>query len=497
MSLALLLVRLHWLNAGYMEKAVIVGAGISGLTAAFRLKRLGIRSVVLEASGRPGGVIATWRRNGFLFETGPQFPRFPAPLWQLVRALNLEDEFVAGDSKAKRYILRHGHLHPAPFSPMELIKTRLVGFKSKLRILADPLGHSHPPDHEESLAEFVERKFDAEILDNLVDPFISTIFLGDARRMGMESAFPALVKWERHKGSLLRGALAARRAKEEHSRSDTSSPRTEGKRPEQHGTNGNGNKLHVTQALPTLGSFKSGMAALPERLAKELSSEMRYSSAVLSIAPLKYGERAESAGWQLRLSGGETILAEHVVLAVPAYVAARLLESSAPQLASLLKGIEYAPICTVSSAYDRAGVANPLDGFGFMVPRREGLHTICTFWNSSLFHERAPDGKVLITSFAGRAGEEGVADTSDEEYARGVEAENARILGISGEPLDRVIWRDPRALPQFNVGHARRVQEISALLRSIPGLHLAGNYLSGRSIGECVAVATRAAENFA
>lgn len=480
-----------------MERVVIAGAGISGLTAAYRLKRLGIRSVILEASGRPGGVIATWRRNGFLFEIGPQFPRFPAPLWQLVRELNLEDEFVEGDSKAKRYIFRHGGLHPAPFSPMELIKTRLVGLKSKLRILADPLGYSRPPEHEESLAEFVERKFDDEILDNVVDPFISTIFLGDARRMGMESAFPALVKWERRKGSLLRGALAARKAKQKHLRSDTSSPQTEGKRAEQHGANGNGNKLHVTQALPTLGSFKSGMGALPERLARELSSEMRYSSAVLSMAPLKYDEGAESAGWQLRLSGGETILAEHVVLAVPAYAAARLLETSAPQLAALLKEIEYAPICTVSAAYDRARVANPLDGFGFMVPRREGLRTICTFWNSSLFSERAPNGKVLITSFARGAGKGNAGNTSAEECARAVEAENARILGISGEALDRVIWKDPRALPQFNVGHARRVQDISTLLRVIPGLHLAGNYLSGRSVGECVAVATRVAENLA
>lgn len=478
-----------------MEKVVIVGAGISGLTAAYRLKRLGIRSVVLEASARPGGVISTTRRNGFLFETGPQFPRFPAPLWQLVRELHLEDEFVAGNSNSKRYIFRHGSLHPAPFSPMELIKTRLVGFRSKLRILADPLGYSRPPEHEESLAEFVERKFDDEILDNLVDPFISTIFLGDTRRMGMESAFPNLVEWERRKGSLLRGAIAARRAKREYSTPDTYSPRIEENRSARYGANGNANKLHVTQALPALGSFKSGMAALPDRLADELKREMRYNVEVSSIAPWNGDERAVTTGWELRRSSGETTIAEHLVLAVPAHVAARLLETCAPQLASLLKVIEFAPICTVSSAYDRSQVANALEGFGFMVPRREGLRTICTFWNSSLFHGRAPDGKVLITSFAGTTAAGNVAETTDEEYVRAVEAENARILGISGEPLDRVIWRDSRALPQFNVGHARRIKEISSTLRSIPGLHLVGNYLSGRSIGECVEVASRLAEN--
>lgn len=478
-----------------MENVVIVGGGISGLTAAFRLKRLGIRSVILEASARPGGVIATTRRNGFLFETGPQFPRFPAPLWQLVRELNLEDEFVAGNSKARRYIFRHGRLHPAPFSPIELFTTHLVGFTSKLRVLADPLGYSRPPDHEESLAEFVERKFDDEILENLVDPFISTIFLGDPRRMGMESAFPALVEWERRKGSLLRGALAARRAKQQHANSDKTSPETEGNRSALNGANGNSNKLHVTQALPTLGSFKSGMAVLPERLAKELECEIRYGAEVLSLAPLHYDECAETTSWQLRLHNGETLIAEHVVLAVPAYIAAHLLGRSAPQLASLLNAIEYAPICTVSSAYDRSQIANALDGFGFMVPRREGLHTICTFWNSSLFDGRAPDGKVLITSFAGANAGGDVADINNEAYVRAVEAENDRILGISSEPVDRVIWRDTRALPQFNVGHARRVKEISALLRSTPGLHLAGNYLNGRSIGECVDVAFRLAEN--
>jgi oxygen-dependent protoporphyrinogen oxidase len=478
-----------------MEKVVIIGAGISGLAVAHRLKRLGISSLVLEANSRPGGVIATTRRKGFLFETGPQFPRFPVPLWRLVRELNLDGEFVAGNSAANRYIFRHGQLHPAPFSPMGVIKTRLVGLSSKLRILADPFGYSHPPNHEESLAEFIERKFDREILDNLVDPFISTVFLGDASKMGMESAFPALVEWERCKGSLLRGALSARKARRNPSAPIAAAPRSTVHAATRFATNGNENKLHVTEALPALGSFKSGMATLPERLADELGTAVRYNIAVSSIAPTHHGDASATSNWQIYVSDGESISTEHVVLAVPAHVASILLTPGAPQIASLLGGIEYAPICVVSSAYERSAVANTLDGFGFLVPRREGLQTICTFWNSSLFSGRAPEGNVVITTFAGREGFSGVGDLAGDACVRAVDRENSRVLGIRGAPLDREVWKDPQALPQYNVGHALRVREISATLRSLPNLHLAGNYLSGRSIGECVDVANRVAEN--
>jgi oxygen-dependent protoporphyrinogen oxidase len=491
----LLLIRLRKPPSGYMEKVVIIGAGISGLAVAHRLKRLGIPSLVLEANSRPGGVIATTRRNGFLFETGPQFPRFPASLWQLARELNLGSEFVAGNSAANRYIFRHGQLHPAPFSPMGLIKTRLVGISSKLRILADPFGYSHPPDHEESLAEFIERKFDREILDNLVDPFISTVFLGDASKMGMESAFPALVQWERDKGSLLRGALSARKARRNPSTPIVAAPRSTVRTTTGTDTNGNGNKLHVTEALPALGSFKSGMATLPKRLADELGTAVRYNVAVASIAPTHHGAASATSNWKIYVSDGASISTEHVVLAIPAHVASILLTPSAPQIASLLGGIEYAPICVVSSAYNRSAIANTLDGFGFLVPRREGLQTICTFWNSSLFSGRAPEGNVVITTFAGREHYNSVVDPAGDSCVRAVDTENSRILGIRGAPLDREVWKDPRALPQYNVGHALRVREISAALHSLPNLHLAGNYLSGRSISECIDAANRVAEN--
>ena len=474
---------------GYTEKIVVIGAGISGLACAHRLKQLGLRPRILEATERPGGLINTVRRDGFLFETGPQFPRFPPSVWQLVRDLSLEREFVAGDSKAKRYIFRCGRLHPAPFSPGGLIKTQLVGFKSKLRILGEPFGYSRPPDQEETLAGFVRRKFGAEVLDYLVDPIVSTVFLGDARKMGMESAFPALVEWERNRGSLVRGALYARRSKREAVKSGGASQRST------FHSNGNHNSLRVTDALPTLGSFRSGMATLPERLAEELKGEITYKAAVESIAPSRAYTLGSKPAWRVCLSTGEQIPVEYLVLAIPAHVAARLLETNTPELASHLKAIEYAPIVVVSSAYERSKVANRLDGFGFMVPRRKGLNTICTFWNSSLFGGRAPEGTVLITSFAGNEDNSGPGAASEEGCERAVEAENARILGISGKPLARFVWKDPYALPQYNVGHAQRVKEIYDTLPKLPNLYLAGNFLKGRSIGDCVDVAYRVAEN--
>lgn len=468
----------------YTEKVVVIGAGISGLTCAYHLKQLGIPCLVFEAQQRAGGLIATIRRNGYLFETGPQCPRFPAPVWQLMRQLNLENEFVAGDAKAKRYILRDGQSYPAPFSPTGLIGTRLVGLKSKLRILTEVFGYSQPPTREESLAEFVQRKFGAEVLDYLVDPFVSTIFFGDAHKMGMESAFPALVEWERDQGSLVRGAIRARKSKGRLRPEKDSSP--------QAGRNPKRDTLYVTDALPSLGSFRSGMATLPERLAEELWERIRYKAEITCVAALEGGSGKPMAGWHITLSNGEGITANHLVLAVPAYVAAQFLENAIPQLASQLKAVEYAPVCAVACAYNRSEVADPLDGFGFMVPRQEGLQTICTFWNSSMFPGRAPEGRVLMTSFAGR--ENSDFELSDEEWSQVVEAENAKALGITGEAMDRVVWRDSRALPQYNVGHAKRVAEIYAILRTMPTLSLVGNFLKGRSIGDCVEIAVCAAE---
>jgi len=251
----------------YTEKVVIVGAGLSGLSCAFRLKQLGIQCLVLEAADRPGGVITTVRRNGYLFDLGPQIPRFPTSAMKLLRDLRLEEEFVPGDPKAKRYIFRHGKLHPAPFSPAGIMSTRLISASSKWHFLTEAFRSTRPPSREETLAEFVERKFGADVLENVVDPVIATIFFGDARKMGMESAFPDLVDWERDLGSLMRGAFRARNAKREAAKADTA----KGSIP----AHANGNSMALPEVLPSSGSFQSGMGRLPERLAEELGGKLR------------------------------------------------------------------------------------------------------------------------------------------------------------------------------------------------------------------------------
>jgi oxygen-dependent protoporphyrinogen oxidase len=451
---------------GCTEKVVIVGAGISGLACAFRLKQLGCPCLVLEAQDRAGGVIASVRRNGFLFELGPQFPRFPKPLWRLACELGLESEFLVGNAKAKRYIFRHGALHPAVFSPGALLATRLVSIASKLRILTDVFGSTEPPPQEESLADFVERKFGKDVAENLVDPIVSSVFFGDARKMGMEGPFRVLVEWERKHGSVVRGALRARSSKSAQASS-----------------------LKVTDALPSLGSFRNGMGSLPEALVRSLPDMVKCKARVVTLALAKGEVPDMDDTWQIVLANGETVRANHLVLALPAYEVARLLQIALPNLAQHLGAIEYAPVCVVSTAYHRSQISHSLDGFGFMVPRQEKLRTICTFWNSSLFPQHAPIRKVLLTSFAGWEFREDAHRPDDESYERSVIAENAKILGISGAPLDREIWRHPNALPQYNVGHARRITEINQLLSQLPNLHFAGNYMDGRSLGDCVALA--------
>ena len=465
------------------RQVIVIGGGITGLACAFRLKQFGMPVVLLEASERPGGIIATFERNGFLFEAGPQCPRFPRRLWHLVCELGLEKELVPGDSKVPRYILKNKKLHKAPFSPWAFLTTSLVGTGSKARLISEGFRHSKAPLKEETLAEFVRRKFDGIILDYLVDPFVSTLLAGDTEEIGVESAFAFLVKWEKEYGSLLRGAVRSRNKGPQSKSASEAEPKA---------ANRQAKNLVVTDSLPFLGSFRQGLDELPKKLAESLGDSVRLRSKADLLERIE-DDRSGST-WRIRLSNGGEISGSAVVIASPAYEAARILAGIAPEVGSTLSTIAYAPMAVVSSGYNDDQVRNPLQGFGFMVPRREKLNTFFCVWNSSVLKGRAPDGKVLLTSFAGGAVNPAFAGQDEKTIGKIVEAEVGSILGITGPPIEQIVWKYAKALPQFNVGHKDKIAAVRKTMAAFPGVFLAGNYLEGRSLGDCVEIAFRTAE---
>jgi protoporphyrinogen/coproporphyrinogen III oxidase len=470
----------YFLAMSVTRRVIVIGAGITGLACALRLHRAGIRVLLLEASSSPGGMISSYQKNGFLVEAGPQCPRFARPLWDIVRDVEIEDEFVPSRAGARRFILKNGQLHEAPFSVHRFVSTGLVGASSKYRLLTEAVRRARPPANEESLAEFVRRKFDDDVLAYLVDPFISAIYAGDTEQMGVESAFPFLARWEREGGSVLRGAIRSRKPSVSASPQATSSPA--------------GRKtLDLTESLPRMGSFRTGLATLPKAIAAKLGDSISFGTKVEAIEPVAVNGGSAS-GWRFRLSGAEEISGSAVVIAAPAYEAARLLQSFAPSLTTMLAEISYAPMAVVSSGYDRAQVRNPLRGFGVLIPRREKLNTFFSVWNSSLFEGRAPAGKILMTSFTGGATNPSIVGRDATEIAEIVENEMAAVLGISGSPAERSVSKYHRALPQFNLGHARKIAAIREALAQLPTLYLAGNYLQGRSLGDCADVGSRTAD---
>lgn len=443
-----------------LRQAIVVGAGISGLACALRLTEMGIGVRVLEAAERPGGMISTVERDGFLFESGPQSFQMTPDLQELIRAANFENELIEADPKTPRYVLLDGKLRPAPMSPPTLLGTSLLGMRSKVRVLGEAFRHSKPPAHDESFADFVRRKFGTEILEHLAGPFASGVFAGDPEQLSLRSTFPTMAQWEEEYGSIIRGAMKSR---------------------------GNGPRTR-----PTLAGFKRGMGSFIGALVRKLGSGVTNGIRIDSL------ESAGNAGWSIHCTGiraPETLQADAIAIATPAYEAARLVSKFAEPLSTTLSGIPYAPIAVVAEGYRREQVGHALNGFGFLVPHKEGLRTLGTVWNSSLFPNRAPEGMVMMTSFIGGAMDPRILEMNEDQIANHVRVEIGKVLQISGPPAAKHVWIHAKALPQYNLGHAQRVRAIRKELEHHRGIFIVGNYLEGPSIGNCVSQGFRTAKS--
>ena len=442
--------------------AVVIGGGISGLACGFRLQQTGIPARILESGARPGGLISTTEKDGFHFDLGPQSFLSTEPLLKLIDSLGLKDQLLHADAGAPRYILSKGKLTPAPLAPPSLLTSPLLGLATKWRIFTEMLHRTRPPEDDESIAAFIRRKFGSELLDQLVAPFVSGVYAGDPEKLSLRASFPKLHEFETNYGSVLRGAMKSRSPK----------------------------------GVPRAGlcSFRDGMQTLPRALAARMGDMLLMEARVCAL----HRGKANGKPWFeiefMRHDHRETIAANAVVLATPTDIASEILKGLSDQFSAAFAPIRYAPVAVVSAGYRRDQFSRPVNGFGFLVPRGEKLRVLGTVWNSSLFPGRAPENMVCLTSFAGGATDPGLCSLSDAEISETICAEVAKVLGVSGPPAITHVQRYPRALPQYNLGHSRAVATLGEVVSAIPGLFLAGNYLSGPSIGACVEQAHQTAD---
>ena len=427
----------------------VVGAGLAGLVRARVLAARGEDVTLFESSDRAGGVVRSERVGGYLLELGPNTVRPTPELWGLVHELGLESEALLADPRMPRYIDFGGRLHPLPTSPTAFLRTGLLSARGKLRLLAEPFTRSGDASGE-TVRAFFTRRLGREVADRFVEPFIAGIWAGSSDQLSLEQAFPALARWEADRGSLTRGAIAARR-------------------------NAPGEPVARRRGLL---SFHDGLERLPQRLAEDLGARARVGMAVDSI-------RQAAHGWTLSVAG-ETVEVERLCIATPAGEAARLVENVAPDAAAALSEIPHTPLVI---AHLSAPAGNRRAGFGHLVVSQSGRRILGAIWSSSLFPGRAPSDRALYTAFLGGARDPDALALVDKEVVEIASRDLSAALETRQvfEPVR--VTRYARAIPQYDLDHRSRMETLSRAEAALPGLSFLGSYRGGISVGDVVRTA--------
>jgi oxygen-dependent protoporphyrinogen oxidase len=451
---------------------VIVGAGVSGLTLAWRLHRArpDARITVLEASGRPGGCVWTDRHpSGFVVENGPNgFLDNKPSTMALVRDLGLAGRLVPASESSgrKRYVFLNGRLHALPSSLLGFLRDPLLSWRGKLALLGEPLWRRNTPRHgDESVAAFAHRRAGREAAEVFADALVTGIHGGDPELLDVRAAFPRLYELERRYGSVVRGLMTTRRQKRAEARARGEPP----------------------PAPQRLWSFAGGLREMTDTLAAQLPEPPEYGVAVRGL------ERgADGRGWRV-LADGRSWDADAVALACPAWASAGILRGLDPGLADLFGGIAYNRIAVVALGYAAGDVRGDFDGFGYIAPQRTRRDLLGVQWCSAIYPDRAPAGMVLWRALVGGWHRAEQVDWPDGRLIAAVRAELRLATGVTADPTFTQVVRWDRAIPQYLLGHPRRVAEIEEVAARHPGLHLAGNALHGVALNDCTETAARVA----
>ncbi|MGA2557300.1 MAG: protoporphyrinogen oxidase, partial [Verrucomicrobiota bacterium] len=440
-----------------MKPVAIIGGGITGLTAAFCLKRRGLPVILLEASDRLGGVIRSVRRDGFLAEFGPNSILETSPIISdLVRGLGLESRRLYSDPGAeKRYVVRHKRPVEIPTSAARFLTTPLFSPRAKLRVFAEPFIGRAAEGVEESIAQFVLRRLGQEFLDYAIDPLVAGVYAGNPRMLSVSQAFPKLHLLEQRYRSLFLGQFLGARARKRSG--------------------------EVSKQDAKKFSFDDGLQVLIAALQAGLEG------AIETSAPIGGLRRTEDGWWvELDKAGASSPLeCSAVLLALPAHKMAALEIKTTPALeVSPLAEVYYPPVASVVLGFRRADVAHPLDGFGMLIPEKEGFNILGALFSSSLFPNRAPQGQVVLTSYLGGARSPLLPLNTPEALAEIAVKDLEIILGVRGRPVFQHVAVYRQAIPQYNLGYGRFRALMSEMESKAPGLFVAGHARDGISLGD-------------
>jgi oxygen-dependent protoporphyrinogen oxidase len=450
-----------------MASIAIIGAGLTGLTAGYELKQRGARVVIYEAGGRIGGMVKSERRDGYLAELGPNsMSPPPAGVAALFTELGLDASRITASPEAKhRYIIRRGRPVRLPLTPPELLTSRLFSNTAKLAIFGEPLVEASDSPVDESVAAFVRRRFNQEVVDYVANPFVAGTFAGDAEQLSVRHALPQLHALEHAHGSVMKAYVRMMKVRREGGQQ--------------------------AEGLGGPMSFRNGLQEIPDALGRELGSEIRLKSPVTQL-------RRGPKGWTIGAAFQSPEVYDAVIYAAPAHSLDQIdLNLPGGERLSTLSSIVHPPVAVLALGFRREQVVHPLDGFGCLAPEVERRRLLGVIFSSSIFPDRAPGGHVLVTVFVGGTRDPDLVQADPHTLTARVLDELRTLLGATGAPTFQAVEIWPKAIPQYMLGYGRFKDIADQMERTNEGLALAGTYREGISVGDAISSGSRAAARIA